>query len=88
MSLFYKYTQNYADDVIALHMEIFKIRFFFGRAWASVGSSVEHWRIGVMVLRAFSVYYFFVISAVYCCLGSRSEKEQTACLRADEESSF
>ena len=34
LSLLYKYTQNDDDDVIALHMEIFKIRFFFGRAWA------------------------------------------------------
>ena len=59
LSLFYKYTQN-DDDVIALNMEIFKIRFFFGRAWASVGSSVEHWWISVMVLRAFCVYFFCV----------------------------
>ena len=34
LSLFCKYTQNDDDDVIALHMEIFKIRFFFGKAWA------------------------------------------------------
>lgn len=65
LSLFYKYTQNDDDDVIALHMEIFKIRFFFGRAWASVGSPVEHWRISVMVLRAFCVYFFF---GDHCCL--------------------
>ena len=33
LSLFYKYTQNDDDDVIALNMEIFKIRFFFGRTF-------------------------------------------------------
>ena len=54
LPLFYKYMQNNDDDdddVTALYIEIFKIRFLIEKAWALV-SSIEHWQIGVMVLRA------------------------------------
>lgn len=38
--------------------------------------------------QARSGFIFFLLIAVYHCLGSRSEKEQTACFGADEESGF
>lgn len=39
------------DDVTALYIEIFKIRFLTEKAWALV-SSIERWQIGVMALHA------------------------------------
>lgn len=43
MPLFYTYMQNddVDDDVTALYIEIFKIRFLIEKAWALV-SSIEH----------------------------------------------
>lgn len=67
--------QNYDDDVIALHMEIFKIRVFLWQGLGSVdlllNTDGSVWWFCVYL----SVYYFFVISAVYC-LGSREWKKE------------
>lgn len=94
LALNHTYKQNHSDDEEedgrwALHVETLKIRllmkkahvFFFKYFMWSTDTPPR-------CFRRRSAFIFFMLIAVYHCLGSRSEKEQTACFGADEESGF